>query len=100
MRTPTPQQVKTKQMKQKTDTAAICQKQVLTSREAAAYLGISISHLYKLTMRQEIPHYKPEGKMLYFDLGEVEAWARRNRIATVGELNEQALSHCRKGGAL
>lgn len=89
-------------MNKKTDGAAasICQKQVLTSREAAAYLGISLSHLYKLTMRQEIPHYKPEGKLLYFDLNEVEAWARRNRIASATELEEQALNRCRKGGAL
>ena len=82
------------------DIAAICHKQVLTSKEVAVYLGISMSHLYKLTMGMEIPHYKPEGKMLYFDRAEIEAWALRNRADTAGELEEQALSHCRKGGAL
>ena len=37
-------------------------KEVLTSDEAARYLGISKSYLYKLTMQQKIPHYKPMGK--------------------------------------
>jgi len=36
-------------------------KEVLTSEEAAKYMGISKSYLYKLTMRQQIPHYKPMG---------------------------------------
>lgn len=31
-------------------------KAVLTSDEAAQYMGISKSYLYKLTMRGEIPH--------------------------------------------
>ena len=38
-----------------------CTKEVLTSDEAAKYMGVSKSYLYKLTMRQQIPHYKPSG---------------------------------------
>ena len=44
-----------------------CTKEVLTSDEAAKYMGVSKSYLYKLTMRQQIPHYKPIGKMCYFN---------------------------------
>ena len=44
-----------------------CTKEVLTSDEAAEYMGISKSYLYKLTMRKQIPHYKPMGKMCYFN---------------------------------
>jgi hypothetical protein len=40
-----------------------CTKEVLTSIETAQYMGISRSYLYKLTMKCEIPHYKPLGKM-------------------------------------
>ena len=39
-----------------------CTKEVLTSDEAAKYMGVSKSYLYKLTMRQQIPHFKPMGK--------------------------------------
>ena len=49
-----------------------CKKDVLTSDEAARYMGISKSYLYKLTMRGEIPHYKPMGKMCYFNRTELE----------------------------
>jgi excisionase family DNA binding protein len=34
--------------------------------EAAKYLSISQSHLYKLTSQRKIPSHKPNGKYLYF----------------------------------
>ncbi len=74
-------------------------KEVLTSDETALYLGISKSYLYKLTMRREIPHYKPLGKMVYFNRLELEEWLQSNRVATSTELTEQANNYCsRKGG--
>lgn len=57
-----------------------CTKEVLTGDEAARYMGISKSYLYKLTMSLEIPHYKPMGKMCYFNRKEIEAWLQRNKI--------------------
>lgn len=75
------------------------QKEVLTSDEAARYMGVSRSYLYKLTMRREIPHYKPMGKIVYFNRLELEQWLQSNRCATDGELSQQAQSYCmRKGG--
>ena len=75
------------------------QKEVLTSDEAARYLGISKSYLYKLTMLQKIPHYKPMGKMCYFNRLELEGWLQNNRVATDAELSQRAQSYClQKGG--
>jgi excisionase family DNA binding protein len=73
-------------------------KEVLTSNECAKYMGISKSYLYKLTMRGEIPHFKPLGKMCYFNRLEIEQWLQSNRVATNDELNQQAQSYCMKGG--
>ena len=73
-----------------------CTKEVLTSDEAARYLGISKSYLYKLTMRQAIPHYKPMGKMCYFNRLELEQWIQSNRVATADELSQQAQAYCMK----
>lgn len=73
-------------------------KEVLTSDEAARYMGISKSYLYKLTMRQQIPHYKPMGKMCYFNRLELEKWLQGNRVATDGELSQQAQAYCMKKG--
>lgn len=81
------------------ESTTICNKAVLTSSEASKYLGISKSHLYKLTMRREIPHYKPMGKCCYFNREELERWVQSNRIATGDEIKQQAQNYCtRKGG--
>ncbi len=75
-----------------------CTKEVLTSDEAARYLGISKSYLYKLTMKQAIPHYKPMGKMCYFNRVELESWLQSNRVATADEISQQAQTYCMKKG--
>lgn len=76
-------------------------KEVLTSEEAANYMGVSKSYLYKLTMEKKIPHYKPMGKMVYFNRQELEQWLQANRVATDEDLSQQAQAYCmRKGGAL
>ena len=84
-----------------TDNTIFCTKEVLTSDEAAKYMGVSKSYLYKLTMRQQIPHFKPMGKMCYFNRLELEKWLQSNRVATTDELNLRAQNYCnKKGGAL
>jgi excisionase family DNA binding protein len=77
-----------------------CTKEVLTSDEAARYMGISKSYLYKLTMKQEIPHFKPMGKMCYFNRAELEQWLQSNRVATSSEINQKAKAYCMKKGGL
>ncbi len=77
-----------------------CTKEVLTSAEAARYMGISKSYLYKLTMMNKIPHYKPSGKMCFFNRQELEGWLQQNRCATDSELNQKAQAYCMKGGQL
>lgn len=59
-------------------------KEVLTVSEASAYLGLSESYIYKLTSLKQIPHYKPNGKLVYFNRKELCEWAMRNQIQTVG----------------
>ena len=73
-----------------------CTKEVLTSDEAAKYMGVSKSYLYKLTMRQQIPHYKPMGKMCYFNRLELEQWLQSNRVSTSTEISQQAQAYCMK----
>ena len=75
------------------------QKEVLTSDEAARYLGVSKSCLYKWTMNRQIPHYKsPSGKMNFFRRAEIEAWMQSCRVATNEELEQQAQRIAKKGG--
>lgn len=75
-------------------------KEVLTAAEAAKYMGITLSYLYKLTMRRQIPHYKPMGKMCYFKRAELIEWLTANRVATAEEIGQQAATYCIKKGGL
>lgn len=74
-----------------------CTKEVLTSDEAARYMGVSKSYLYKLTMNQQIPHYKPMGKMCYFNRQELEQWLQNNRVSTTNEIEQRAANYLVKG---
>lgn len=76
---------------------AITQKEALTLEEASIYTGRSKSNLYKLTMENKIPYYKPMGKCVYFDRKELENWMLSNRITPVGEIEEKAQAYCRRG---
>lgn len=76
----------------------LCTKNVLTAEETARYMGVSMSHLYKLTSLGKIPHYKPKGKMCYFNRAELEQWLQRNRVSTESEISEQAARYCMQNG--
>ncbi len=83
-----------------TDNTLFCTKEVLTSDETARYMGVSKSYLYKLTMRKQIPHFKPMGKMCYFNRMELEQWLQSNRVATTTKIEQQAQAYCMKKGGL
>lgn len=72
----------------------ICTKEVLTSDEAARYMGIKVSYLYKLTSSKAIPHYKPNGKNCFFKRAELEAWLTANPVATAADLTAAAQAYC------
>ena len=59
---------------------ALAAKRVLTFDDVALLTGLSKSHLYKLTSTHQIPHYKPNGKNIYFDRMEIENWMKQNRV--------------------
>jgi excisionase family DNA binding protein len=71
----------------------LSQKNVLTFDEGATYMGVSKSHLYKLTMAGSIAFYKPRGKMIYFDRAELEKWLLQNRITPADELEAKASTY-------
>lgn len=74
-------------------------KNVLTLDDVALLTGLSKSHLYKLTSSKEIPHYRPNGKFLYFSKDEIEKWMLRGRVASNQEIEQQAVNYVVKGGA-
>lgn len=71
----------------------LSQKDVLTFDEAATFIGISKSHLYKLTMANSLPFYRPRGKMIYFERVELSNWLLQNRITPTDELEAKASTY-------
>ena len=71
-------------------------KKVLTFNEACEYTGLSKSHMYRLTSTKQVPHFKPFGKMVYFELAELENWLLQNRVNTVSETEALAEDYCKK----
>lgn len=65
-------------------------KEILTLEEAAMFMGVTRSMLYKLTHRQEIPFYKPNNKMVYFEKSELVKWLRHNPVASQLQISEEA----------
>ncbi len=71
----------------------LSQKAVLNFDDACTYLDVSASHLYKLTSARQVPHFCPQGKKLYFNRQELEAWLQRNRQSTTDEQADEALEN-------
>jgi len=68
-------------------------KNVLTVEDAAILLGLSPSTIYRWTMTKIIPHYKPNGKLVFFNKKELEDWMMRNRVASEEEIMDEAANY-------
>jgi len=71
----------------------ISQKTVFTFDEFCIYANISKSYGYKLTSKNRVPHYKPAGKMVYFNRIEIDNWLMQNPIKTQNEIEQKAIDY-------
>ena len=56
-------------------------------------MGISKSSLYKMTHKHELPFYRPNGKLIYFEKAELLKWMRQVRSMSEDEIRETAVQH-------
>jgi excisionase family DNA binding protein len=73
----------------------LVRKDVLSFAEGIKYLDLSDSHVYKLTARRKIPHYK-QGKLIYFVREELDKWLTEHKVKTKIELEADAVKQLRK----
>lgn len=79
--------------------AAVGEKEYLTAREAAEFIGATLNYFYKLTCAHKLPMYNPTGRRLLFRRSELVAWIENSRVATNDELAANAeLQLIKKGG--
>lgn len=67
--------------------------EMLTIEQAAKFLDFSISELYKMTHKREIPIYKPSGKKVYFKREDLIKYQASNHIASMNEIEQEALDY-------
>lgn len=72
---------------------ALSAKNILCLDDVVLLTGLSKSHLYKLTCAHKIPHYKPSGKLIYFDRIELENWMKQNKVSTTDEMQSNAADY-------
>ena len=66
------------------------ERDLMTTTEAARYLGLKPSYLYKLMMRRAIPYSKPGGKLCFFAKADLDAWLTRVRVKSQSEIDSEA----------
>ena len=64
----------------------IANKEVLTFEETCDYTGISRSYLYKLTAAGNIPHSKPNGKLIFFERKKIVKWLLQNERKSIQDI--------------
>ena len=65
-------------------------KEVLNLEEASAFLGIAKSTLYKMTHLNQLPYFKPAGKLIFFEKKTLIEWVRKAKSKSVEEIQEEA----------
>lgn len=61
----------------------------MTVKETAAFLNVSVSAIYKLTMTMEIPCNK-KSKRIYFMRSDIIEWIKTGRRKTMSEIQAEA----------
>ena len=75
-------------------------KEILNLEEAATFLGIAKSTLYKMTHLNQLPYFKPSGKLIFFEKKKLIEWVRGAKSMSVEEIKEEAAKLCRMDGII
>lgn len=68
-------------------------KAIFTINDLAEYTNLSKSYIYKLTSTNKIPHFKPNGKICYFNKLEIDNWIQQNKVKDNNELEQKAINY-------
>lgn len=71
---------------------AFIEKEILSFKEALAYLDVSPSLLYKQTSQRAIRYFKPNGGKIYFKKTDLDGWMLQNENKSVASLEEELLT--------
>ena len=72
------------------DPVTLANKELLSSKEAAFFLDVSMAQLYKLSSSGKVPIYSPTGGKIYLRKSELEEWVVSKRRASIRDINGTA----------
>jgi excisionase family DNA binding protein len=78
---------------------SLAQKEIMSLSEAAIYMNISKSFIYKLTWKRGISYYKPGAKIIFFKRVDLDAWMLSKKEPSLHELSTIPNPR-KKGGTL
>ena len=67
-------------------------KEVFTPDEAAEYMGMKKSYLYKLTAARKIKYFQPLGKLIYLNKSDVIDFLNQNPITNTSSFEDEIVS--------
>lgn len=70
-------------------------KDVLNFEEAATFLGVAKSTLYKMTHLGKLPYFKPAGKLIFFEKSALVKWVQGAKALSEDEIREAASERLR-----
>jgi len=82
---------------QKEDKAAVTLPTIFSLDQAAEYVSLSKSAIYKKTSERSIPHFK-QGKKLYFKRSELDNWLTSMKISSKVEIDQAATDYILRKG--
>lgn len=68
-------------------------KEILTVEDLINYTGFKRSYIYKLVHYNVIPYSKPNGKSLFFEKSEIDAWLLQNKSQSKSDIKKEALNY-------
>lgn len=69
--------------------------ELMTIKQVAEYLTLSVPTIYGMVHEAKIPNYK-QGKRLYFKKSDIDAWITSGRRRTHSEIEQEALNYLGK----
>ncbi|MFD2147465.1 helix-turn-helix domain-containing protein [Mucilaginibacter antarcticus] len=56
-------------------------------------MGVSLSKMYKMTHRRELPVYKPSGGRVYLRREDINDYLSKNRLMSQDEIEKEAINY-------
>ena len=68
-------------------------KDFLTAKQAADYLGIKMSTLYSYTSKKIVSFNRPNGRKIYFSVETLQEFLSRGRVASKEEIENEIVKN-------